>query len=30
MSKSTKIVKKLKVIGTPYQIFRKTAFIQVY
>jgi hypothetical protein len=29
VNKSTQIVKKLKVIGTPHQIFRKTAFIQV-
>jgi ribosome biogenesis protein BMS1 len=28
MNKSTQIVKKLKLIGTPLKIFRKTAFIQ--
>lgn len=28
MNKSTQIVKKLKLIGTPFKIFRKTAFIQ--
>jgi hypothetical protein len=29
LDKSTKIVKKLKLIGTPYKIFKKTAFIKV-
>lgn len=28
MNKSTQIVKKLKLIGTPLKIFRKTAFVQ--
>ncbi|CAF0719294.1 unnamed protein product [Adineta ricciae] len=28
LDKSTKIVKKLKLIGTPYKIFKKTAFIK--
>jgi ribosome biogenesis protein BMS1 len=28
MDKSTKIVKKLKLIGTPFQIFKNTAYIQ--
>ncbi len=29
MDKSTQIVKKLKLTGEPYKIFRKTAFIKV-
>ena len=29
MDKSTKIVKKLKLVGYPNQIFRKTAFVKV-
>ncbi|CAF4234077.1 unnamed protein product [Rotaria sp. Silwood2] len=28
LDKSTKIVKKLKLIGTPYKIFKKTAFVK--
>ncbi|CAF0894337.1 unnamed protein product [Adineta steineri] len=28
LDKSTKIVKKIKLIGTPYKIFKKTAFIK--
>ena len=28
MDKSTQIVKKLKLVGTPFQIYRKTAFIE--
>jgi hypothetical protein len=30
MDKSTQIVKKLKLTGEPYKIFRKTAFIKVF
>ena len=29
MDKSTQIVKKLKLTGEPYKIFRKTAFVKV-
>lgn len=29
LDKSMQIVKKLKLTGTPYKIFKKTAFIQV-
>lgn len=29
LDKSTKIVKKLKLIGTPFKIYKKTAFIKV-
>jgi ribosome biogenesis protein BMS1 len=29
MDKSTQIVKKLKLTGEPYKIFKKTAFIKV-
>ena len=30
LDKSMQIVKKLKLTGTPYKIFKKTAFIQVW
>lgn len=29
LDKSVQVMKKLKLVGTPYKIFRKTAYIQV-